>query len=351
MATLPPLNTPFLDKLKFALPLCAFGERQIDYVTQALTEHGSGYAISTNGKGYRHRVRFNVTPEDDPLIVECGPNRPDRAHWLMTFEYNPSRLDEEQRKALLRLVKELLGPDARALLAQACLLEPHLAFDVPHPLDAILFESRTKTTSATWGKNFGTGGVQQTQYLGSLGSDNQQCIYDKCAHLWETKLQRIDGPRTRFEDRISLARVGVPLHQLQDVRDPFGGLHVYALKNVDKLMTSLEGRLFLRVAQLDGLQAALGMLSSKSKRDTMRRRFSKAQVNWWKPAVFVGALTAALKATGLFPPEAFKAALHAGTEGDRQYRLRKHRAAARNKPRVEDPHFMGLDDEDEEDVE
>ncbi len=212
MATLPPLNTPFLDKLKFALPLCSFGERQIDYVTQALTEHGSGSAISTNGKGYRNRVRFNLTPENAPLIVECGPNRPDHHHWLMTFEYNPSRLDESQRKALLRTMKELLGPDARGLLAKACLLEPHLTFDVPHPLDSILIESRTKTTSATWGKNFGAGGVQQTQYLGSFNSDNQQCIYDKSSHLWDTKLLRIDGARTRFEDRISLARVGVPLY-------------------------------------------------------------------------------------------------------------------------------------------
>jgi len=121
------------------------------------------------------------------------------------------------------------------------------------------------------------------------------------AHLWETKLLRIDGPRTRFEDRISLAQIGVPLYRLQDVRDPFGGLHVYALKNVQKLMASVQDRLFLRVAQLDGLQAALAMLP-KSERETMRRRLTKAQVTWWSPAVFVDTLTIALKATGLFPP-------------------------------------------------
>ena len=153
---------------------------------------------------------------------------------------------------------------------------------------------------------------------------------------------RDQNGRQRHQDACSCS-----LYQLQDVRDPFLGVHVYALKDVQKLMKSVQDRLFLRVAQLDGLQAALNMLP-KSERETMRRRFTKAQVSWWSPAVFVGALTTSLKATGLFPPEAFKADMQAGTEGDRQYRLRKQRAAARVKVRTEDPHFAGLDEEEDD---
>ncbi len=339
-----PFKRAALDKLKFA-----FAQDDIEAHAQSITttlddmvRSKRATTLSSQAKGYNNLYRVPLT-SDDALIVEINVNRPDHAVWGLTMKYTPSHIRKSQRKDVVAIVNEILGTNARELLGNAALYEVDVAVDFEVELRDVAIEARDKLSCGAWGKTFGGKNILQALYFGSSASDSQFIAYDKAAELHSqlakmkdrsVELKRIveksssQGARLRLEDRRSLSRVPVPLHRLSDIPAPFSGFHVYSFKEADSKVKNSMERQTLALAKAVGLQSALLGLE-KRERESMRRKLSGCQVDWWNSSHYAKALETGLKATGLFPDDAFDKAGRRTSSAEISYRARKKNADKR----------------------
>lgn len=355
---LPPLTKAVADKLKIAFACDDISSGLAEEITTGLNDlvsNDRATVISTNKKGYRNRYRIPLNDDGDSLIIDINPHDPQRTYWRMVWEYNPSKLNKDQRIALMLLAKEILGTDYRRLLSNVCICELHVAVDFPVKISEVAIESRDKSASAVWGKTIDGRGLLQTLYFGSSTTDHHQTAYDKrdevlaaLVRKHRTTLSKLsasaDGmdERLRLEDRQRLSRCPVPLHRLDDLREPFAGFHIYTYEDAETHLHDQVGRLVLAVAKAQGLQVALKLLD-KSSKETVRRALAKCQVDWWQASTYSRAVHKVLAATGLFPKDAFDADGREHTELERRYQLRK--AAARARGTAKPGRVIDLDDE------
>lgn len=258
---LPPTNRVVADKLKIVFSsddLLGNTAESITCTLDDLVRASSATKLSTQQKGYRNRYRVRIT-DDDGLIVEINPNDPSRTNWAMTWEYNPAHLRRKsQRQTMRELAREILGTDSKRLLANASVSVIHLAVDFAGKLDEIAIESRDKSSCGAWGKRFHANGRLQTLYFGSSATDHQQTAYSKSDEMLaalarkpRTTLSQLTGAakglgnQFRLEDRQRLTRCPVPLHRLDDLREPFAGFHIYSYKEADEHITDTLGRMTL----------------------------------------------------------------------------------------------------------
>lgn len=365
-----PYEKAVIDKLKIvfhAHDVDRGTAKSITSVLNDMVEEGKAKRMSAQGKGYLDRFRIPLN-DKDALLVEINPNRPDNTVWAMTWEYTPSHLRKTEKAKLLALARQILGASARELLMGVAVYEIHLAVDFLQDIANVMIESRNKTSCGAWGKTFGTAARLQSQYFGSSKSDHHQIAYDKRAELLaayakrpETKVSQVRArrdelePRLRVEDRQRLSRCPVPLHKLQDLREPFAGFHIYSLAVAEAFLKDQVGRLVLALAQASGLQLALHQLD-KASRERVRQQLAAAHVDWWDARVYQQAMTAALKATQLFDAQAFTADGGAGSAVDHWYagaREKQNQRSTAATGRTADDYYLddvfGADDEDEED--
>ena len=357
---LPPTHRAVADKLKIVFAsddLVGDTAEAITSTLDDLASTGRTTKLSTQQKGYRNRYRVPIT-ELDALIVEINPNRPKFTEWAMTWEYNPAHLRKKsQRQAMRDVAREILGTDSKRLLSNVSLYLIHIAVDFPGKLDDIAIESRDKSSCGAWGKRFQANGRLQTLYFGSSETDHHQTAYSKSDEMLaalarkpRTTLSQLTAaakelaPQFRFEDRQRLTRCPVPLHRLDDLREPFAGFHIYSYEEADEKITDTLGRVTLALAKSEGLQRAIQLLS-KSERETFRKKLARCQVEWWDAALYQSAVRKTLSATGLFSASAFDVDAKAGQQVENRYQMRKGRAAKQN---TQPDHFVGLDDEDED---
>ncbi|MES2717827.1 MAG: hypothetical protein V4795_18820 [Pseudomonadota bacterium] len=328
-----PYEKAVIDKLKIvfhAHDVDRGTAKSITSVLNDMVEEKKARRLSSQGKGYIDRFSILLNKKDG-LLVEINPNRPDNTPWAMTWEYTPSHLRKTDRAKLLALARQILGASARELLMGVAVYEIHLAVDFLQDIANVMIESRNKTSCGAWGKTFGTAARLQSQYFGSSKSDHHQIAYDKRAEVLaayakrpETKVSQVRArrddlePRLRVEDRQRLSRCPVPLHKLQDLREPFAGFHIYSLAVAEAFLKDQVGRLVLALAQASGLQLALHQLD-KASRERVRQQLAAAHVDWWDARVYQHAVTAALKATQLFDSQAFTAEGGAGSAVDHWY--------------------------------
>ncbi len=358
---LPPTNRAVADKLKIVFASDDLLGDTADAITSTLDDLVTARRVtklSTQQKGYRNRYRVPIT-DDDALIVEINPNRPDHTEWAMAWEYNPAHLRKKTHRQTMRdLAKEILGTDAKRLLSNVSIYLIHIAVDFPGKLDDIAIESRDKSSCGSWGKRFYANGRLQTLYFGSSESDHQQTAYSKTDEILaalarkpQATLRQVTaatkelGPQFRLEDRQRLSRCPVPLHRLDDLREPFAGFHLYSFEEADEKITDTLGRMTLALAKSEGLQRALQLLS-KSERETLRKKLTRCQVEWWDASLYLDAVRKTLMATGLFPASAFDPDTITDQQVENRYQIRKNRAS---KKRDESDAFLGLDDEENDD--
>lgn len=358
---LPPTNRAVADKLKIVFASDDLLGDTADAITSTLDDlasTGRATKLSTQQKGYRNRYRVPIT-EDDALIVEINPNRPEHTEWAMTWEYNPAHLHKKsQRQAMMDLAREILGTDSKRLLSNVSIYLIHIAVDFLGKLDDIAIESRDKSSCGSWGKRFHANGRLQTLYFGSSETDHHQTAYAKSDEMLAalarkpgTTLSQVAAaaknltPQIRLEDRQRLSRCPVPLHRLDDLREPFAGFHIYSFQEADEKITDPLGRMTLALAKSEGLQRAIQLLS-KSERETFRKKIARCQVEWWDAAVYRAAVRKTLKATGLFSDSAFDLDTITDQRVENRYQMRKGRAANRGTGK---DNFVGLDDDDDND--
>jgi hypothetical protein len=357
---LPPTNRAVADKLKIVFSSDDLLGDTADAITGTLDDlasTGRATKLSTQQKGYRNRYRVPIT-DDDALIVEINPNRPKHTEWAMTWEYNPAHLrTKSQRQAMRDVAREILGTDSKRLLSNVSIYLIHIAVDFPGKLDDIAIESRDKSSCGAWGKRFHANGRLQTLYFGSSETDHHQTAYSKSDEMLaalarkpRTTLSQVTAaakeltPQFRLEDRQRLTRCPVPLHRLDDLREPFAGFHIYSYDEADEHITDTLGRMTLALAKSEGLQRAIQLLS-KSERETFRKKLARCQVEWWDAALYLSAVRKTLSATGLFSDSAFDVDAKTGQQVENRYQMRKGRAAKRS---TGPDYSLGLDDEDDD---
>lgn len=334
---LPKREKAFIDKLKIVFHKDDIDAEVSESIKEALDELVAGQmasAISTQRKGFQRRYRVPLN-EHHALIVEVLPNTPLRTDWHMAWEYNPSKLTETERDGLVVLARQILGSRFNHLLSNACIKELHVAVDFKVHISEVAVEVIDKAVSATWGKCFGSDGMLQTLYFGSSASEHHLTAYDKSAQVLaayaakpHVKLKMVadkaakQSPRMRLEDRQRPTRNPVPLHRLDELRQPFEGAHVFSFDEAKVDLKSSIHRVALELAKERGLQAAIKVLG-KSEREGFRKALMRSQVDWWDARKYGAQLEAALKAIGLFPDSAFDTAARQTCLVERRYQERK----------------------------
>ena len=350
--THPPFGKAFCDKLKIVFhvhDLSGGVAKQIDRVLRDLLTAKpiigvpAATRIAHQAKAYRHRYRVPLNDRGDALIIELRPNRPDHTCWAMTWEYNPSHLTKEERKAFITLTRTILGSSAQRLLDRAAVYEPHTAIDFPVELADVAIENRDKSACGAWGKSFAAGGRLQTQYFGSSASDAHDIAYDKRDEILAALASKPGvtlravadkaakgKPRLRLENRQRLSRCPVPLHRLDDLREPFAGFHIYSFDTARDVLTDNLGRTVLALAQAVGLQAALGTLDKRG-RETIRSALAETLVEWCDDRVYAQAIEQVVKDSCLLSDRAFDRSDKFIRDAERWYRERLNQVQARRK--------------------
>jgi hypothetical protein len=250
-------------------------------------------------------------------LIQLKPGN--KSHAFLRFELNPAAIGRDGCAAFKDVLKSILGNAARKVLAKAkiTLLDP--AVDILGiPIHALLLYSDRVGDSLVWGRHFDRNHPDRlyilTYQIGSKKSCISVIIYDKRAER-RSRGKAFMGRRAnrhcvRAEGRIrpkvmvdGKLRHGIYLTELDQLPNPLADLNIavyFPPKKKDWMFN-----LFLDATQQIGTEAALAKVSRAS-RAKYRALLKAGAVDWWRPKEIIANLPAALKATGLFPPEAFR---------------------------------------------
>jgi hypothetical protein len=310
-----------IDKLASGLPINVLkkGERKV--IGRNLREVVASYKgtpLSTKGKAYRRRYRIPLDDDNNQLILEYHPNRPDKALYALRFEFNPNKVGTAGCALVRSIIHELFGEDAFVLSAEILLLSADLCIDV-HGVSVadVIVHVGDKQSFSTWGKNFGKDAELETLYLGSPKSDHQVRCYDKQRELLSALVKdrpnikmhdlelesKAQGKRMRIE--VSTKLNGLAPAQLCTLKNPFEGIEIFSLPQVEVEFDSDMGRLFIDSVKLNGSNVALRRIQDANLRRRYMRSVAKHRVDWWTPGVFADQVIHAFKALRVFSEAAF----------------------------------------------
>lgn len=246
-------------------------------------------------------------------LIQLNP--PNKEHAFLRIELNPDAIGKDGCIAFKDLLKRILGGDAMWVVAGAKITLLDIAVDVNGiPIDALLLFSNKCSESLVWGRHFDRNYPDrlniQTQQIGSKKSRKSTTIYDKRAERLSKGLLRGTGQEcVRVEGRLhptvnidGKPRHGIYLNELSQLPNPLAHINIalYLPSGNKDWMFDL----FLDATQQIGTQAALAKVS-RALRSSYRKRLKEGVVDWWRPDEIISKVPAALKATGLFPPQAF----------------------------------------------
>jgi hypothetical protein len=237
----------FCDKLAFVIQYKTSAERShVRERLKKLKEDSQGqYAYPE----YKIGMKFYVGLHEpvDTVLVQADP-KIDAKHFIR-IEYNPAYADPGTVFWLLNQI--LPGGWSDIPTLGKC-----TRFDVTVDVAGIdIMELLIYYPGLQMSRLFCKGGRIETIDLGRYDGDKRVLMYDKCA---EIKF----GP-------------------LADINNPFLGLNVYAVPPLTSVDT-LEFKLFVKTAQLGGLQQAL-LGVPEGTRKQFKGIFEKSACSWWDP--------------------------------------------------------------------
>lgn len=269
--------------------------------------------------GTRYQYSYGVYVEDTnglPVrlgMIQLQPGNED--HAFLRFELNPAVVGQDGCLAFKDMLKRILGKTARKILSGAKITLLDIAVDVHGiPINALLLFSNKGGDSLVWGRHFDGKRLDrlhiQTVQIGSKKSCKSSTIYDKRAerdgkgkmHGNNQECVRVEGrlrPTVMVEGK---RRHGLYLNELSHLPNPFVGINIAIYLPTGNKDWVFD--LFLDATQQIGAQAALAKVS-RAKRSTYRAHLKAGAVDWWHPDKVITDVPATLKASGLFPPEAF----------------------------------------------
>lgn len=332
---------------------------------------------SAKGEPFK-RVFIQRLPSKAVVKFATESTRPDHVAQFMQITFNPNLMEGDDVTAFGDMVKAIFGPQwARRMHAlkycrlDACVdVEGVLANDL-----IILFEG--SRVQGTFFVQSDRNGRIQTIYAGSVQSAVHGCVYDQndsdaykslvgekpsAPQLQRAKAREnaelgiINHPakgRTRFEVRNVLR----PMLSIADLASMESAMHrftVYEVRKTKGVRFDTQFRMYLDCVRLRGVSGARSYLTAGAKKAVL----DKVQKNeilltnlsavWWTPEAFVLDVRSALEHHGLWtllnpgasskPPSVM---LVLEPRGKRPGRQGARTAEV-------DPHFAGLEDDDDE---
>lgn len=284
-------------------------------------------------KGSRYFVRFRVVlPGGHKVLVQLGAFDQSRNKGGLRIELNPSRTEAGDAAFFRGTLRRVLGINAqrlRELFAHAVINKLHVAVDV-HGIDLrrVLVHYQHAEKLSVICKRLNKAGLIEGYNFGAKGSDYQTAVYDKKTERVHRAVEALlrsgrsgdvslktnrvtqfytakGAPdRMRVEVRGQKLR-GMALHKVGALTNRFAWFHFVDLNaEGSELPVTLE-QAFVSMCRDIGAAAALKAFKGSRQVRKINAFWRSRQAAWWQPERMWGQVDGLVKATKLFPPEAF----------------------------------------------
>lgn len=336
---------------------------------------------SAKGEPFK-RVFIQRLPTGAVAKFATEPTRPDHVRQFMQITFNPNVMEDDDVADFTGMVKDIFGPqwDRRMLALKYCRVDA--CVDVVGVLanDLIIMFDGSRVQSTFFVQSDRNGHIQ-TIYAGSVQSAVHGCVYDQndsdaykslvgekptAPQLQRAKAREnaelaiINLPakgRTRFEVRNVLS----PMLSIADLTTMKSAMHrftVYEVRKTKGVQFDTQFRMYLDSVRLRGVSGARAYLTVNAKKKVMDKvqelegRLTKLGAVWWTPEAFVLDVCSALKQHGLWP---LLSPGGSGSSSSSKVRplvpVLQSPAKISDRPSRKtlevDPHFAGLEEDDE----
>ncbi|MGF6213437.1 hypothetical protein [Comamonas sp. 4034] len=331
--------SPILDKIVFLLPWDIdprVDKAKIDKLNTRLQKLiDKGDCEFAHIKGSRYFVRFRVIlPGGHKVLVQLGAFDQSRNKGGLRIELNPSQMEKGDAaffRGILRRVLAINTQRLRELFVDAVINKLHVAVDV-HGIDlrrVLVYYQYAEKLSVIC-KRLNKAGLIEGYNFGAKGSDYQAAVYDKKTERIHRAVEALLRAGRSADESLKANRVtqfytakGVPermrvevrgqklrgmaLHNVGTLSNRFAWFHFIDLNAEGSDLPPILEQAFVSMCRDIGAAAALKAFKGSRQVRKINAFWRSRQAAWWQPERMWGQVDGLLKATNLFPPEAFVA--------------------------------------------
>ena len=329
------VKQPLIDKLVFLLPWGPNDADKLPALIERLNRSkATGQCLNAFVNGNRYRLTFKIPLSGkNHALVQIGNRSQEMRNYGIRITLNPSKLTKADMKLFHKVMIKIIGSEFEALIQLPRINSLHVAVDLHGAqLDKMLVNYKHNQRLTIFGKTLDKDGRIESIYFGSVSSDYRAVAYDKTQEQIMVSVKRLinaindgesfesspaenlvrqiqglkDGPPVvRIEVRGVKMR-GVRLWQLGSQENRFKRFQFADLQAQGYNLPSSVEPLFLSLCRQSGVKVALATFSPKWK-SRVKAYWDSRQAGWWQPEPMWLDACKALKASGIFPVEAFEA--------------------------------------------
>jgi hypothetical protein len=292
-----------------------------------------GHCEIAHIKGSRYFVRFRVIlPSRCKVLVQLGAFDQRRNKGGLRIELNPSQLRAGDAKFLrdtLQYVLKINAQHLRNLFAYALLNKLHVATDACGvDLRRVLVHYQHADKLTVFGKRLNNAGHVEGYNYGAKSSPYQTAVYDKRTERVHRAVEallragrsadvalknnritqfhkaRDADERMRVEVRGQKMR-GLPINGVKTLPNRFAWFKLTDLDTEGSNLPPVMQQAFISMCRDIGFAAALNVFKGSRHMRKINAFWRSRRASWWKPDDIWNQVEGLLKATNLFPPEAF----------------------------------------------
>jgi hypothetical protein len=292
-----------------------------------------GHCEIAHIKGSRYFVRFRVIlPSRCKVLVQLGAFDQRRNKGGLRIELNPSQLragDATFLRSVLRRVLKINAEQLRNLFADALLNKLHVAVDAYGvDLRRVLVHFQHADKLTVFGKRLDKAGYVEGYNYGAKSSQYQTAVYDKRTERVHRAVEallragrsadaalknnritqfhkaRDAGERMRVEVRGQKLR-GLPIYRVKTLTNRFAWFRFTDLDAEGSDLSPVLQQAFISMCRDIGFAAALNVFKGSTHMRKINAFWRSRRATWWQPGDLWNQVEGLLKATHLFPPEAF----------------------------------------------
>lgn len=274
---------PICDGISITIDIPEHYREQLENNIESIKRYAKKYGYAIARKISLNKEKLNAysdkTGQSD-VIIQCSPYN--RHKNFLYIHFNPSKILMNELK---NLVDELFPFDYgySYLISTGIVTRCDIAVDIKYvEINSLLFRYPQKRINCIYTSS------GRTEYIGSLLSNNYFCIYDKRTEIKKKNKKKVfllkdkvpEYPVTRIELRLKLS---MTIEEISKITNPFRKLKIISYQNLD--FPSDSDKLFLKVARLEGTQAAMLTMTDKNTRAAYAKKLSKGCASWWDSEV------------------------------------------------------------------
>lgn len=255
---------PKIDKWTFTLPIVKIEDQE--HIKKRCEDEELNFYIKSLYK-YNYRIHLNGS------VVHVSFSPYSQENNYLRISYNPNKLKGSQSK-LKKLLVSLLPEGFKC--EDMHMTRVDVAVDCPaiKPVH-LLVKAKGYKVAHTYCNGKGEIG---TNYLGSLKSKVQYCVYDKALQLksmYGITISQI----VRIEARIKNSN----WNELEEC-DPFKSMEIFQAPAIE--VKDYEWKFFLEYAKTYGIQTALRQIPKQNKKK-YKEQLKHLTAEWWQPKLLL----------------------------------------------------------------